>query len=1208
MMKALSKLSLILLITALSFPVLSLAQWVQTNGPYGLTVFSFAVSSNGMGGKNLFAGTYGRGIFLSTNNGIIWTAVNEGLTGLSNIEINALACAPDGAGGTNLFAGTLNGVVLSTNNGTSWTTLPTPILISSFAVTPNGAGGSDIFAGTGDNGIFRSTDNGMNWTAVDSGLPFGSVSCLTVSPNGSGGTNIFAGFDYQGVSLSTNNGISWTQVNTGLTNTHVVSLAAYSNGAGGTNLFAGTWNGGFLSTDNGKSWTEADSGLPKVIVFALTVSPDSSGNLFAGTGYGVYLSTNNGTSWTQMNSGLTNTHVRTFTAYPNGEGGMNLFAGIETGGVFLSTNNGTSWTPVNSGLTNDVTSLAVSPDGVGGTNLFAGTRRSSVYLSTNNGISWTDLNTEFFGATVNFITVAPNGTGGMNLFAGGTGVLLSTNNGTSWTNVNVSGSDIKSFVVSPTGAGGTNLFSGDNGVGVFLSTDYGTNWTAVNSGLTSTYVHTLVVSPDGGGGTKLFAATNDGVFFSTDNGTSWTASALTDRFVNSFAVFYNGAGDTNLIAGADDGYYFLSSNNGASWTAINSEFSKAGIMSFAVSPNRVGRGLPTGHTTRSVVDDSSSGTTLYAATHTGGVFLSTDNGISWTAFNSGLTNDVQCVAVSPDGASGTNLFAGTQTGGVWKRPLSEMILDTITASVGSNGSISPSGSVVVLQGRDVIFKITPSTGYHVDSVIVDGSYVGTDTIYTFTNVATNHTIRGVFRINQSLSTTNLTAFPGNGQVLLIWSKDNHPNFMRYRIYGNTMPHPITMIDSTNGEAADTAKVIHGLINGVTYYFRLTTVDSLGIERDSSNEVATKPSILISKPNLTAIPGDGQVLLHWGKNTEPDFLRYRVYGDSMPDPITVIDSTTEGGVTDTSKDIYGLINGTTYYFRITAVDSGGFESDYSNEVIVTPGTFVISVNDGWNMISIPLLVHDNTKDSVFPTSASCAITYQDGYIVSPTLAMGRGYWFVFHGTQMLSLTGSPVTFDSIDVAEGWNLIGSISSALSVNSITSFPPNMVTSRFFGYRNGYFNTDTIYPGEGYWVKVSQAGSLVLSLTSSSKTSVANRIRIVPTSELPPPAPSEQSQGGIAIPKVYGLEQAYPNPFNPTTTIQYQLPSDSRVSLKIFNLLGQVDATLVNQTETAGYKSVNWNASSFASGIYFYRLEATSVTNPSKAFTQVKKIVLMK
>ena len=95
---------------------------------------------------------------------------------------------------------------------------------------------------------------------------------------------------------------------------------------------------------------------------------------------------------------------------------------------------------------------------------------------------------------------------------------------------------------------------------------------------------------------------------------------------------------------------------------------------------------------------------------------------------------------------------------------------------------------------------------------------------------------------------------------------------------------------------------------------------------------------------------------------------------------------------------------------------------------------------------------------------------------------------------------------------------------------------------------------------------------------------------------------------PSTFYVQQNYPNPFNPTTTIQYQLPSARRVSLKVYNLLGQVVATLTDKIESAGYKKVSWNASNFASGVYFYRLDAAGVNDPGKKFTSVRKMLLIR
>jgi hypothetical protein len=91
------------------------------------------------------------------------------------------------------------------------------------------------------------------------------------------------------------------------------------------------------------------------------------------------------------------------------------------------------------------------------------------------------------------------------------------------------------------------------------------------------------------------------------------------------------------------------------------------------------------------------------------------------------------------------------------------------------------------------------------------------------------------------------------------------------------------------------------------------------------------------------------------------------------------------------------------------------------------------------------------------------------------------------------------------------------------------------------------------------------------------------------------------VNIPTVYSLEQNYPNPFNPSTTINYQLPEKNHVKLAVFDILGNLVGTLIDQEMEAGYHSVNWNASGYASGIYFYTINSGS-------FVMTKKLVLMK
>ncbi len=103
-----------------------------------------------------------------------------------------------------------------------------------------------------------------------------------------------------------------------------------------------------------------------------------------------------------------------------------------------------------------------------------------------------------------------------------------------------------------------------------------------------------------------------------------------------------------------------------------------------------------------------------------------------------------------------------------------------------------------------------------------------------------------------------------------------------------------------------------------------------------------------------------------------------------------------------------------------------------------------------------------------------------------------------------------------------------------------------------------------------------------------------------------SKEVNANVELPAVYSLEQNYPNPFNPSTQINFSLAVDSRVSLKVFDVLGRQVAELVNNNLTAGQHNINFNASNLSSGVYFYRLEAKGVNG--KNFTSIKKMILTK
>lgn len=323
-----------------------------------------------------------------------------------------------------------------------------------------------------------------------------------------------------------------------------------------------------------------------------------------------------------------------------------------------------------------------------------------------------------------------------------------------------------------------------------------------------------------------------------------------------------------------------------------------------------------------------------------------------------------------------------------------------------------------------------------------------------------------------------------------------------------------------------------------------------------------------------------------------------------------------------------------YYHMVSDDSGahlawsatfnGEEDVYYGRIANSAGVNSpsYSMNSHWNLVSVPLIVPDYRKMRIFPTANSAAFLYGNtGYEVEDTLVNGAGYWLKFNHAQQVPINGIPVDKQVIQVHQGWNLIGSIGSPISAVSIISEPPGLVTSRFFTYDSSYVTVNVLQPGKGHWVKVNQDGALALISPNSSAQTMSGetgagikgasaRIVIIPTDELPPAPPDGivNSNSASGVPNQFALEQNYPNPFNPLTVIRYSIPVQSHVTLRVYDVLGQEVETLVNGIRDAGYGSAQFDASTLSSNMYFYKIEATSVADPGKTYTMVRKMVLMR
>lgn len=931
----------------------------------------------------------------------------------------------------------------------------------------------------------------------------------------------------------------------------------------------------------------------------------NAGSLFAGTERGVFVSTNYGDSWSTMNLGLTDTIVSSIATLDG-----NIFVGTG-GGVFRSTDNGISWTSCGEIPHESITCL-VSKDNL----LFAGTSppvhgAGGVYLSSDYGTTWIcsfDNEAHFWilsmAADESCLVV---GSGDCN------GLILSSDNGISWTFAN--NAWIRSAVRSIAFIG-ENIIAGTD-LGVVRSFDHGKTWKPINNELNGVGVPALLNI-----GKNLFAGTEDGVFLSVDQGTSWSSvsTGLPNSGILSFKVLgnelYTGVRNAGVWRRALSEMIVLSVskpiidfgsvaigntyqdsviiyNIGTESLVLDSVYlecpgiSTEGVCSqippgdsckitvryvpemggekecgiilgFNNNTVRVGvcilaevhsssdweltnlKGVP-------IRDIAVGNNTLFAVTaDSGSVYRSTDGGILWgLVLQSEVRNfflyGVSHIAVSQNGTvlvnkrgcPGTDtLFRSTDNGLSWTACIFHQICDgSMVLKVGPNGTIF---YAVSTDGPTIIYRST-NEGLTWNSNEYDGHITG-------------------------------LAYFRNGNILSCG----------YRYVWNYRG-PVGQLSTDDG-------LTWASLDNVPWVW-----DAFAIDLNDNIFIGGERSY--ASPYLFGLFRSNDLYASWTKISDisPNNIL------PLPDEKIMI-STEEQGVfisTDEGNTWLTFNTGlTNLNVHTLAMDSLGYvyagtDSGIFRCVIPSILRTNITVNQSWNLVSVPKIQNSYLKNHIFPSSISKAYHYNNSYEERDTLEQHAGYWLKFPYSHNILIIGTPIECDTFCLTAGWNLIGSITNPVATTSITSIPGGIVTSEFYGYNNNYFVTSTIEAGKGYWVKVNQEGSLILS-TSTEKNIVA-RIKIVPTSEQPPPAPTgEISDIKSQIPNKYALEQNYPNPFNPVTIINYQLPVDSWVTIKVFNILGQEVTTLVNEEQSAGYKSVKFDGTNLPSGVYFYKIQA--------------------
>jgi hypothetical protein len=569
---------------------------------------------------------------------------------------------------------------------------------------------------------------------------------------------------------------------------------------------------------------------------------------------------------------------------------------------------------------------------------------------------------------------------------------------------------------------------------------------------------------------------------------------------------------------------------------------------------------------------------------------------------------------------------------------------TFTASAGANGAISPSGSIVVTYLARQIFHFTPSAGYVVDSLIVDGVLLPSALADTFNNVNANHTIRVTFKA----ITFTVTASAGaNGSI--------SPFGVQTVNYGSSAPFTMT---ADSGYTFDTLYV-DGVSVGIRSAYTFVNVTAnhtiaatfqLAPDTSTKYRTFTYDSLIVKKAIAKKNVGSYFVLTYFNSNADDS-----VFNIKFKNKVTSIASAS--GLTVTQEKTYWSFTGRPANDTLTIT---GYSSSTKAQSI--SGLWLGPVK---GMASVKNIAATYWRaDLPMPNAASIytnaytsgVFTATKGFVVGiPEPSDAKHYgWVVMSSASHFYSSLIDNTGKHTQIATGFNFVKQQTSLpphkqnnLVFADLMALKFNIVLSQLGTTQAGFgelrfrrsgspfdgllvseiadrgdtmMTFPTLYPAANYdslnqvmqminsafsgkidtvkWsdtLKLTGVASLaqISFLSPSGITPVTMKLRSVP-------------QAADELPKSVKLEQNYPNPFNPATSIRFELPAQSVVTLKVYNVLGQEVVTLVNRgTLGEGSHEVEFNGANYASGVYFYRLEAEDAAKKTVA---VMKMLLVK
>lgn len=646
---------------------------------------------------------------------------------------------------------------------------------------------------------------------------------------------------------------------------------------------------------------------------------------------------------------------------------------------------------------------------------------------------------------------------------------------------------------------------------------------------------------------------------------------------------------STLIAGK-----YRSTNNGANWIAMD----------------------VSGFRYQYITDFAASGTDLYAVNYYG-VFRSTNSGASWTE----ITGSIGANGTFSIGASNNTIYIGSQ-GKVFISTNNGANWTTSTSGLSSNNifSVFANGTNVLISANGLMYHSTnsgtnwaPVAGmqtHYVRSFAYVGSnyYAATDSgVFTSTNTGANW-VRISSGIPADVDVTSITSnsnglFAGSSHAGIFKSTNNGANWTA--VNNGLRELYITNIASlgTDVFCTTTKGIWRSTNSGLTW-------------QESNAGYASKDISYFSSIGNTIFAGSFE---------SGDLFRSTDDGNSWVPVTSNLSFAYVRGLTvkgtniflslytnDTASGIYKSTNNGTNWIKVSTEFATTLASNSDKIFAGFIGGFKVSTNDGASWIASTLPNPSVQVNNVTANGNIVLATQTPGYYVSTNGGTNWTAGTYPAGTQFTDFSiGSPNIW-----AIGSGLVrglfrstnqGANFSQVTTPGLTYAAIEINNDLFCATDSGVFHSTN---NGANWIKRSQG--LVINTSNPYYSSTATKFFFFNnymyagtffSSVLKTPLTYLTGVQSVSteIPEKFLLQQNYPNPFNPATKINFSLPKNSFVNLRVYNTLGREVAILVNEKLSAGSYAYDFNGEKLSSGVYYYKLETEN-------FSETKKMVLIK